>query len=152
MARIKSINFYSVGRMEGCTCDRCGQYIQNIYTVTFTDEVRMNFGIDCFRKLLLTGNLSDYGMKLMKKELKSLKRWQELFEEEKQKTEETDIAYQNLQEHVDWKPDSAWYGRPWEEYHEWMIKEWFPYRFEECQKAIEKFSKVNFNREEKESK
>lgn len=147
MARIKSIDFDSVGRMEGCTCDRCGQYIQNIYTVTFTDEVRMNFGIDCFRKLLLSGNLSDYGMKLMKKELKSLKRWQELFEKEKLKTEETDIAYQNEQEHVDWKPDGYWYGRPWEEYHEWMLTQWFPKRFEESQEVINKFSKVNFKRE-----
>ena len=146
MARIKKINFDTVGRMEGCTCDRCGQYIQNIYTVYYSDDVMMHYGIDCFRKLLLTGELSDYGMKLMKKELKRIKFWIEKFEAEKLLTEETDLGYQREQEHVDWKPDSYWYGRPWEEYHEWMLTEWYPKRFEESQEVIEKFSKVNFER------
>lgn len=148
MAKIKEINFSTGGRMEGCTCDRCGQYIQNIYTVTFTDGIMMHYGIDCFRKLLLSGNLSDFGMKLMKKELKSIKHWQEMLEKEELLTEETDIAYQRLQEHVDWQSDSYWLGRPWAEYHEWMLTEWYPARFRESQKVIDRFSKVNFKREE----
>lgn len=149
MARIKEINFSAVGRMQGCTCDRCGQYIQNIYSVHFTDGIQMNYGIDCFRKLLLTGNLSDYGMKLMKKELKSLKFYQEKFEAEKLLTEETDEGYQRTQEHCEWKSDDYWFGHPWEEYHEWMLTKWYPRRFEECNEVIQKFSKVNFKREMK---
>ena len=149
MARIKKINFSAVGRMEGCTCDRCGQYIQNIYSVHFVDGIQMNYGIDCFRKLLLTGNLSDYGMKLMKKELKRLKHYQEMYEAEKLLTAETDEGYQRTQEKHDWESPSYWYGLPWEEYHAWMLNSWYPKRFEESQKIIEKFSKVNFDRDAK---
>ena len=148
MAKIKEINFSSVGRMMGCTCDKCGQYIQNIWTVTFTDGVRMNYGIDCFRKLCATGNLSDYGKKLMNKALKSLKHWQEKLEAEKLLTEETDVGYQRTQEHVDWKSDDYWYGKPWAEYHEWMLTQWYPQRFKEEQEVIDRFSGISFRRED----
>lgn len=148
MARIKEINFSSVGRMMGCTCDKCGQYIQNIWTVTFTDGVRMNYGIDCFRKLCATGNLSDYGKKLMNKALKSLKHWQEKLEAEKLLTEETDVGYQRTQEHVDWKSDDYWCGKPWAEYHEWMLTQWYPQRFKEEQEVIDRFSGISFRRED----
>ena len=147
MAHIKSMCFSHVGRMEGCCCDKCGQYIQNIITVNYTDGLRLNYGTDCFNKLWHSGNLSDYGKKLMSKTLKSMQKHYEMLEAEKQLTEETDMQYQNTQEHFDWKPDDYWYGHPWEEWHQWRINVWWPKRFEEDQKAIDKFSKVNFKRE-----
>lgn len=141
MAHLKKIQFERVGRNEGCTCDRCGQYIQNIWTVTFdTDEV-IRFGIDCFNKL--NGKaLSDYGQKLMSKALKHLEKTQERFEKEAAKTEETDIAWQQLQ--GDDAKQMYWHGRPWKEYHEWMLTEWYGERFKECQKEIDRFGKVNY--------
>lgn len=145
MAYIKKISFANVGKQEGCTCDKCGQYIRNIWTVEYHDGVVMNFGIDCFDKLN-KGKLNDYGMKLMKKALKSIQYYQERLEEEKALTEETDRGYQLTQQHVEWQSDGYWMGHPWEEYHKWMIEEWYPARFKEAQKQIDRFKKVNFNR------
>ena len=82
MAYIKSVRFNRVGRNEGCTCDKCGQYIRNIWTVTYQDGVIMNFGIDCFEKLN-KGNLNAYGQKLMKDALKWIEKHQQNFEAEK---------------------------------------------------------------------
>ena len=146
MAKIKKISFASVGRMEGCTCDKCGQYLQNIYTVEYQDGLRLNYGIECFRKLYHGGNLSDFGKKLMTKTLKSIVKHQEGFEREKTLTEETDTAWKPTQEHYEWKSDDYWYGRPWEEYHKWMLEEWWPARFAEDQKQLDRFAKVNFER------
>lgn len=145
MAYIKKISFESVGKNEGCQCDKCGQYIRNIWTVDFQDGIRMNFGIDCFEKMS-KGKLNDYGMKLMKKALKSIETYQKLLDKEKALTEETDIRYQMTQQHVDWKDDDYWMGHPWEEYHKWMIEEWYPERFKEAQQKLERFGKVNFTR------
>ena len=65
MAYIKRISFAHVGRNEGCLCDRCGQYIQNIVTVDYADGVRINYGRDCFDKLYKSGRLNAQGVKLM---------------------------------------------------------------------------------------
>ena len=146
MARIKKIMFSKVGKQEGCLCDRCGQYITNIWTVNYADGVTLHFGIDCFETLNKESNLTSYGQKLLKKSMKSIQHYSEMFEEEKRLTEETDIRYQNEQEVNDWESKSYWYGKPWEEYHAWMINEWFPMRFADAQKDIDKFSKVNFKR------
>lgn len=146
MAQISKIQFQSVGRNEGCTCDKCGQYIRNIWIVDFADGVRVNFGIDCFAKMKKESNLSKFGEKELNKVLKSIKDYQKMFEAEKQLTEETDIRYWHEQEKHDWESPSYWYGKPWEEYHAWMINEWYPARFADCEKSIKRFSKVNFAR------
>ena len=141
MAYIKSVRFNRVGRNEGCTCDKCGQYIRNIWTVTYQDGVIMNFGTDCFEKMN-KGNLNAYGQKLMKDALKWIEKHQQNFEAEKMKTAETDLAWQCTQE----DKESCWYGRPYEEYHKWMLEEFYPVRFAEDQKRIDRFKKVNFER------
>ena len=141
MAYIKQIRFSSVGKQEGCTCDKCGQYIRNIWTVDYQDGIQMKFGIDCFEKLS-KGKLTDYGMKIMKKALKNIEYYQTALEAEKALTEETDIRYQNEQTNK----YNAWYGSSWEEYHEWMINKWYPARFADAQKEIDRFRKVNFSR------
>lgn len=147
MAYIKKIRFDKVGKTEGCTCDRCGQYIQNIWTVTYTDDVVMHFGIDCFKKLN-KGKLNSYGMKVMRKALKDI----EYYSEELKKWEngyytEECVEWQNLQVKHEWESQvSYWYGRQFEEYKEWMINEFFPARMREVQKEIDRFKKVNFER------
>lgn len=144
MARIEKIDFMKVGRNEGCTCDKCGQYITNIWTVRYKGGVDIHFGMDCFDKMLKASKLNDYGMKLMKKTLKSIERHQHGFEAEKKLTEETDERYQMEQVHRDYGSQSAWYGSPWEEYHEWMLTVWWPARFKEDQENVDRFSKINF--------
>jgi hypothetical protein len=145
MARIRSINFSSVGHKQGCSCDRCGQYIQNIYTVLFTDGVSMHYGIDCFEKLCKTGKLSEYGRKTLKQAVKSLKTWHEHFENALALTEETDIGYQNRQSEV--FKDDPFHGKPWEEWHSYRINEFFPKKIRECEAEIEKLANGEFVRE-----
>lgn len=146
MARIKKINFYKVGKTEGCLCDRCGQYIRNIWDVQYVDGVTARFGIDCFEQLNKESGLTSFGQKELKKALKSIEQHRELYEAEKAKTEETDIAWQNIQHPWDYESKDYWYGKKWEEYHEWRLNEFFKARFEEDQRRIDKFSKVNFAR------
>lgn len=146
MARIKKIDFHRVGKSEGCLCDRCGQYIQNIWTVQYADGITARFGIDCFQILNKESGLSEYGRKALNKALKSIQKHREMYEKEATKTEKTDIAWQNAQNPAEWENKSYWYGKPWKEYHEWMMTEFFKIRFEEDQKQISRFSKVNFAR------
>ena len=144
MARIKKITFASVAKNEGCTCDRCGQYIKNIWTVTYQDDVVMNFGIDCFEKVSKE-KLNAYGMKQMKKVLKSIQDYTERLEAWKSGEITEDCAYWQNQQ-AEWNKDSYWYGRKFEEYKDWMINEFFPARLEYEQKELAKFKNVNFNR------
>lgn len=144
MARITKIRFQHTGKQEGCLCDRCGQYITNIWSVTYADGITMKFGIDCYEKLNKESNLTSYGQKLLKKTLKRIEDHERRLAAEKELTKETDIRYQNEQEQ--WSSQSYWYGRPWEEYHKWMIEEFWPARFEDDQKTIDRFAKVNFKR------
>lgn len=46
---------------------------------------------------------------------------------------------------TDWNT-SYWAGKTFEEYKNWMVNDFFPHRLEECQKDIDRFSKVKFTR------
>lgn len=148
MAHIEYIGFSSVGRNEGCLCDRCGQYIQNIVTVRYTDGLVLNYGQDCFDKLWKGAKLTAYGQKLFKEALKKSKEHQAEYQKwlNGEVTAETDQSWKNLQASNVYCEPSYWYGRPWEEYKTWMLEEWWPERFKEDQKRLDRFSKVNFER------
>ena len=146
MARIRKIDFNHVGKKEGCLCDRCGQYITNIWTVQYADGITARFGIDCFEQLSKESKLTSFGQRELKKAMKNIQKHRELYEKEKTLTEETDIAWQNLQHPYERDTRSYWYNKPWEEYHKWRLEEYYKCRFEEDQKQIDRFSKVNFIR------
>ena len=146
MARIRKIDFYHVGKQEGCLCDRCGQYITNIWSVQYADGITARFGIDCFEILNKESGLSTFGKKELNKALRNIQRHREMYEQEAAKTEETDIAWQHIQNPYEWESKDYWYGKKWEEYHDWMLTVFFKTRFEEDQKQIDRFSKVNFAR------
>ena len=148
MARIKAITFEHTAKNDGCTCDRCGQWITNIITVRFTDGVSMNYGTDCFEKLRDTGNLSSYGKKLLKKAMAKLDDWTKTLERYKsgEINAENDAGYKFSQESVRYGTPDYWYGRPYEEYRQWMIEELIPLRLKDAQKEIDKFAKVDFKR------
>ena len=149
MAHIKSITFSHVGRKEGCLCDRCGQYIQNIVTVHWTDGLDINYGQDCFDKLYKGSRLTEHGIKLMREALRKIKQHSQELEAYKsgKMTAENDAGWQFHQRSALYGSPSYWYGKDYEEYREWMISAWYPKRFEEDQKLIDRFSGVNFNRE-----
>lgn len=143
MAHIKSISFESVGKNEGCTCDRCGQYIRNIWTVEYTEGLRMNYGLDCWEKVYKEG-LNKQGARNLKKVMDSIKSYEERLAQyiSGELSEETDESYKVTQ--ADWNKDNCWYGKSFEEYKKWMVTDFFPYRISEKQKELAKFSKVNF--------
>lgn len=147
MANIKRISFAHVGRNEGCLCDRCGTYIQNIVTVTYTDDLTLNYGQDCFDKLWKGSKLTTYGQKLFKEALKKAKEHQENYQKWiNGEIDETEQSWQYHQMSGTYGSPSYWYGKPFEEYKKWMIEEWWPQRFQEDQERLNKFSKVNFDR------
>ena len=79
MAKVSltSVNF-STTPTPVCTCDRCGQGIKNVWTLSFSNDVTYHYGIDCFEKLSKHSNLSDIGKKHFKEYLKSLKKCESL--------------------------------------------------------------------------
>ena len=142
MAKIRKMSFSSVVEQEGCTCDRCGQYIRNIWTVNFDDGVSMNFGIDCFAKLRNTAKLSSHGVKVLKDAMKRLESLYQLTEIVKTRKPEDDYSYQQAQS----DKLSPWYQVDYEEYRAWWLNEVIPHRFADVQKEIDKFRNVNFER------
>ena len=142
---ITRINFVHVGRKEGCTCDRCGQYITNIWYVDFSNGQRITFGIDCFEKVYKSGNLSKYGLKLFKQLLKDIQYHQKWLAYWNAATEDQARADGQLAFTIDC-PDwdnSYWKGKPFEEYRNFEIECYTKYLADD-QKELEKFRKVGF--------
>lgn len=73
---LRNVSFSSAPTVS-CTCDRCGQGIKNIWSVSFSNGITYNYGIDCFAKLSKESNLTDIGRKNFKKLLNSLKKCEE---------------------------------------------------------------------------
>lgn len=151
MASIKRISFAHTGKNEGCKCDKCGQWITNIWTVEWTDGLIQNYGIDCFDKLSKTGNLTKQDKakfeKLLKKQehyTEELELWKNLTEQE---AEERGLI-ECLKPGDPEKPwnDSYWNGKTFEEYKDWMLSVWFPARLRGCEEELKVFSRVRFER------
>ena len=142
MSHIAKIRFNSVGKNEGCTCDRCGQYIRNIWTVEYKEGFKVNYGIDCWEKVYKAGLLNKYGEKEMRKIMKSIKGYEEMLAKfvSGEINEENDSGWKYSQT----EKRDAWYGEPYEEYKNWMINEFFPYRISIEQERLKKFSKIDF--------
>lgn len=145
MSHIKKIRFESVGKNEGCTCDRCGQYIKNIWSVDYVEGFTVNYGLDCWEKVYKGGKLSQYGEKELRKIMKKLKDYEKMLATYKSEemTAETDGGYKTSQ--MDCFKDGYWYGRPYEEYKAFMINEFIPARIAETEEGLKKFRNVNFN-------
>lgn len=143
MANIRNISFAHVGRNDGCLCDKCGTYIRNIVSVTYTDGLTLNYGQECFDKMWKNGKLNSYGMKLFRKAIKNKKE----HDLEYAKYINGEITEENDKEWVNFKYwQKYWEDKSYEEFRTWMIEEWYPRRFKEDAEAIERFSKVNFER------
>ena len=137
MARIKNIHFERVGEKEGCTCDRCGQYIRNIWTVDYLEGFSVHYGLDCWEKVYKNGTLSQAGEKLIKKTMKSIQHYEEMLM--KWKSGEMDEEGRH-----NFSASGAWEGSTFEEYKEWMINDLLPYRLEDAQKELKRFGKIDF--------
>ena len=145
MAIIKRIDFSHVGRNEGCICDRCGQYIQNIATVKYEGDLTLNYGLDCFSKLRFSGNLSTYGEKLFKKTVKSIQNYEKELADYKSGKINADND-KRWYWYITPDPDGHYRGvyDSYEEFKDHCINELLPYRIEKAQEELKKFSKINF--------
>lgn len=147
MAYIKDIRFDSVSKKEGFICDRCGAYIRNIYTVTCSDGLVAQYGMECFKKLFDAGKLTDFGRKLM---MKALKRLKEAYE-----TREKWLSVNTLEEAKEknlltqpFESYEAWEGHTFEEYKDYWTSEEKGYTASDIKRAKEdlaRFKNVNFD-------
>jgi hypothetical protein len=144
MANIARISFSRVGKNDGCLCDKCGQYIRNIVSVTYTDGLTLNYGQDCFDKLWKNSRLTDQGKKLWRKALKYKKEHDEEYAKyiNGEMTEENDNHWKSA---LYWN-SAVWGDKTYDEFRQWLIDEWYPQRFKEDQERLERFKKVNFER------
>lgn len=133
---IKKVNFFITASVkDGFSCDCCGQAIKNVYDIEFSNGVRIHLGVDCFKNQY-TKRLTDYGKREYEKILKDIR-----FYADQQKTWET-MNEAEMPEGDRYRltdVDDYWYGKTFEEYKAWMLSDWFPQRFKDIQKKIEKF-------------
>lgn len=143
MAHIKRIQFSEVPTKLGCTCDRCGQWIKNIWTVEYAEGFSIHYGLDCFEKVYKGGVLSQYGEKLMKKHLKAIKGYYKMLDDYKngKLTAENDSGYGFCQT---CDGGHYWKGRPFEEYRDWMVNDCIPAWIERKEEELERFKNINF--------
>lgn len=136
--RIKKIMYYSVPRNESEICSCCGKAIMNICHVTSIEGDHFKFGTTCFDKVM-KDRLKSFQVKEMKNAIKSITLYCEHSKEWETMTEEKYIE--------------THYTKPWEnyddittfeEYKNWMLTEFFPYRISLEEKTIAKFSKIDF--------
>lgn len=141
MAHIKRIQFDHVNnKNEGCLCDNCGQWITNIWTVSFQEGESLHFGIDCFDKHI-NGKLSAYGKKEMKKILKKIQKHSKLLDELKQ-DEITEDVQKEWESFRYWQ--KYWEDKTIDEWKKWMIEETVPHWLEADDKELARFKKINF--------
>lgn len=141
MAHIKYIRFDHVENKEnGCECDNCGQWIKNIWTVTFQEGESLHFGIDCYNKRI-NGKLSKFGKREMNRILKHIKETYELLEELQQE-ETTEKVLNEWEKYKYWQ--TYWQDKTFEEWKTWMLSEVLPNRLENENKELERFKKINF--------
>lgn len=145
--KIKKITYYSVPRSESGTCACCGKSIQNICSVETVEGEHFNFGTTCFDKLikdkLQSFQRKEYNqaIKFLKGYCKQQKIWEDMTEEDYLNSEMYRTAC------------ICDGGAPWEikvdlnsfeDYKNWMVNDFFPYRIEQEEKVIEKYSRIDF--------
>ena len=148
MARtgIQKIQFEALGKSSCFCCDKCGQYIQNVWTVNFEGGLTLHMGCDCFEKIWKGKGMTDFGKKQFKKLLKHIQTHKEGYKKWLNRTEEEYLASCAekglLAEYLD--SQSSFYGMTFEEYRDWMLTEWYGQRFKEDEQELMKFNKVKF--------
>lgn len=148
MAKILDIRFDSVGKQSGVICDRCGAYIQNIYTVKYDTGLIVHYGIECFKKLQLASNLTDAGMKLLKKILKKVKEayefkaiWDSVVDIEDARNKKAPFLSV-------FETYEAWKGHSFEEFKRYCTSEeegFFAHDIKAANKELQRFKHLNID-------
>lgn len=151
MSRVTNLYFEHVRKQEGCLCDKCGQYIQNIYTVTYDDIPVQHFGIDCFTKLMKTSNLTEVGKSKLRKLIKdityltdyitvweSIHTYEEAVDKQKQLLGKINL---NLSVYTEYE---AWEDSSFEEFRQFCIDNFGKKKLAEKQVELSKYKGVRF--------
>lgn len=159
MAYIKNITFWKYGRNDGKTCYKCGAYITNVYTVTYSDGLVADYGSECFDKLWKSGNLSSYGVKEFRKILKNIKDYNEIKRswlncKTEQELIEKPLTYSsnyldryNESEYVQNQYKySAHKNDTFEEYKNYIVNQFIPYRLSTLEKELARFNRLDFKK------
>ena len=141
-----NVDFYTLPKDQGISCEYCGTYIRNVFVIKFDDGFVLNCGSECFKKLEKQTNLSEYGTKALNKLLKSLKDYDKTIQNwEKWNTPEeaeVDKCFQRIED----KKENRWRIRTQKEFEkekELMLTFYIPARIEKIQKEIvERFKNV----------
>lgn len=140
---IQDIKFNTVDKRDGFLCDRCGAYITNIYTVTYSDGLVARYGMECFKKLFDAGNLTEFGRNLMMKALKSMR---EIYEKR-----EKWLSVNSFEEAEKkclistWDIKERWEGYTFEECKDFYVNKCFEHDLKRVKEELARFKKVNFD-------
>lgn len=154
MAHIRSFNYYTVGKQEGCLCDRCDQYITNICAVEFDNGYNAHIGKKCFEILLKESNLTEFGVKQFKKAMKSIKEHNEAIKVWETITEEEARSRVDARMYFGFYADGSdgWHNQmSFEEYRQRMISGYTSRLNGDDQKELARFKNVKFNTEQEEA-
>lgn len=144
--KIIDIRFDHVSKNDGCICDNCGQYITNVYTITYDNGLKLHYGIECYRKLINASNLTRQGTKLLNKIAKNLAFYYEV----RAKWEAVD-TYENAEAmkllwYRDYKENEAWEGATFEEYRKFQVH-CADVQIEKNKKELTRFKHAKFDPE-----
>ena len=63
------VEYYQLPKNAGICCEHCGTYIRNVFVLHFDDGFSLKCGVECYNKLIKQSNISQYGEKLLKKQI-----------------------------------------------------------------------------------
>lgn len=139
--KIKKINFYSVNKNEGCTCDCCGKYIINICSINTVEGTHINLGTTCFSKQMKT-KLGSMAKKKVNHAIKMIKYW----DEEKEYFQSVSEEQYKIDRPADYEERVASHQYDgidcFEDYRKWQLEEFIPYRTSLAEADIAKYAVI----------
>lgn len=145
--KIKRIVYYSVPRSESSICSCCGKSIQNICSIETVEGERFNFGATCFDKLI-KDKLRAFQRKEYNQAIKFLKGYYKQQKVWENMTKEDYLGSEMYRTACICDGGAPWETKTgldsFEDYKNWMLNDFFPYRIEQEEKVIEKYSRIDF--------
>ena len=139
--KIKKINFYSVLKSEGCTCDCCGKYITNVCSIDTVGGGHFNLGSTCFDKQMKT-KLGAMAKKKVNHAVKMIKSWNE----EKEYMLHVSEEQYKIDRPADYEERVASHQYDgidcFEDYRKWNLEEFIPYRISLAEADIVKYGVI----------
>ncbi|MDF1495474.1 hypothetical protein [Caproiciproducens sp. CPB-2] len=145
------VEYYTLPKGRGICCEHCGTYIQNVNVIHFDNGFTLKCGSECFDKLIKRADLSEYGLRVLKRIVSSLKRYDEMASDwSRWKTPEEAEADGCSQRIEDPDNPGTWRIRTQEEFTEergFMLNQFLPAQIKRRQEEMkDKFKNVHIPR------